>query len=45
MHLPHYFRWNGVVGHTLYGDVDLGMCNIDMTHARFSAIDYSAYIK
>ena len=40
------FRWNGVVGHTLYGDVDVGMCNIDITHSRYSgAVDYSAFIR
>ena len=39
-------RWNGVVGHTLYGDVDVGMCNIDITYARYSgAVDYSTYIR
>ena len=39
-------RWNGVVGHTLYGDVDVGMCNIDITHSRYSgAVDYSAFIR
>ena len=39
-------RWNGVVGHTLYGDVDIGMSNIDITHSRYSqAVDYSAFIR
>ena len=32
-------RWNGVVGHTLYGDVDVGMCNIDTTYVRYRAVD------
>ena len=43
--MPRFCRWNGVVGHTLYGDVDVGMCNIDITHVRYSAIEYSAYTK
>ena len=35
-----------MVGHTLYGDVDVGMCNIDITHSRYSgAVDYSAFIR
>ena len=38
-------RWNGVVGHTLYGDVDIGMCNIDITHSRYQVIDYSTFIR
>ena len=38
-------RWNGVVGHTLYGDVDVGMCNIDTTYVRYRAVDYSTYIR
>ena len=39
-------RWNGVVGHTLYGEVDVGMGNIDITHSRFiGAVDYSAFIR
>ena len=39
-------RWNGVVGHTLYGDVDIGMSNIDITWSRYSqAVDYSAFIR
>ena len=37
-------RWNGVVGHTLYGDVDVGMCNIDITYVRYTAVDYSTFI-
>lgn len=37
--------WDGVVGHTLYGRVDVGMCNIDMTHSRYQVIDYSHYIR
>ena len=39
-----FFRWNGVVGHTLYGDVDVGLCNIDFTHIRYSVVDYAAFI-
>ena len=38
-------RWNGVVGHTLYGDVDVGMCNIDITYVRYTAVDYSTFIR
>ena len=44
--VPETGKWNGVVGHTLYGDVDVGMCNIDITHSRYSgAVDYSAFIR
>ena len=39
------FRWVGVVGHTLYGDVDIGMSNIDITHSRYQVVDYSAWIR
>lgn len=38
-------RWNGVVGHTLYGEVDVGMCNIDITYVRYTAVDYSTFIR
>ena len=38
-------RWVGVIGHTLYGDIDVGMSNIDMVHARFQAIDYSHFMR
>ena len=40
-----FHRWNGVVGHTLYGDVDIGMCNIDITYGRYKVIDYSTFIR
>ena len=39
------YRWNGVVGYTLYGEADIGLCNVDITHVRYQAIDYSAYNK
>ena len=38
-------RWVGVIGHTLYGDIDVGMPNIDMVHARYQVIDYSHYMR
>ena len=38
-------RWNGVVGYTLYGEADIGLCNVDITHVRYQAIDYSVYNK
>ena len=40
-----FSRWNGVVGYTLYGVADIGLCNVDITHVRYQAIDYSAYNK
>ena len=40
-----YFRWVGVVGHTLYGDVDIGMCNIDITYSRYQVVDFSAWVR
>ena len=27
-------RWNGVVGHVLYGEADIGISNIDITQQR-----------
>ena len=30
----------------MYGDADIGMSNIDITHSRYSqAVDYSAFIR
>ena len=40
-----FFRWVGVVGHTLYGDVDIGMCNIDITYTRYQVVDFSAWVR
>ena len=37
-----YPRWNGVVGQVLYGEADIGITNIDITHQRHTAVDYSA---
>ena len=34
-----------MVGHTLYGDVDIGMSNIDITYSRYQAVDYSAWVR
>lgn len=40
--VPSTQRWNGVVGHVLYGEADLGITNIDITKARNGVVDYSA---
>ena len=42
---PETRRWEGVIGHTLYGDIDVGMSNIDMVHARYQVIDYSHFMR
>ena len=33
------------MGLTLYGDVDIGMSNIDITYSRYQVVDYSAWIR
>jgi len=38
-------RWVGVVGHALYGVVDIGMSNIDITYSRYQVVDYSAWVR
>ena len=40
-----YPRWVGVVGHTMYGVVDIGMSNIDITYSRNKVVDYSAWVR
>ena len=42
---PETGRWKGVIGHTLYGEIDVGMSNIDMVHARYQVIDYSHFMR
>ena len=42
---PETGRWKGVIGLTLYGDIDVGMSNIDMIHARYQVIDYSHFMR
>ena len=39
------YRWVGVIGHTLYGELDVGMSNIDMVHHRYQVVDYSNFIR